>query len=247
MKLIRVRTQEDYDWLMKELDEEGFVWDTGEKLTRTNEWLVYRERTVIVLGDNYAADREKVLFAEVEHFEEGYPDIEIIEADKLKNGGELTMSNNEEYDVLRWHDDDGFTYAYRVEPNKCEDKWECEYLIERIVENDVLSRHDEESCKIDDLLEMYEGSVREMPFLARKKPVEVEAIEYTGFNLGRCLHFVGGVGLTSDNTPPPFSTLTIETLEGNMTVNRGDYIIKGVEGEFYPIRPDIFHKTYDIL
>lgn len=209
MKLIRVRTQEDYDWLMKELDEEGFVWDTGEKLTRTNEWLVYRERTVIVLGDNYAADREKVLFAEVEHFEEGYPDIEIIEADKLKNGGELTMSNNEEYDVLRWHD--------------------------------------EESCKIDDLLEMYEGSVREMPFLARKKPVEVEAIEYTGFNLGRCLHFVGGVGLTSDNTPPPFSTLTIETLEGNMAVNRGDYIIKGVEGEFYPIRPDIFHKTYDIL
>lgn len=37
----------------------------------------------------------------------------------------------------------------------------------------------------------------------------------------------------------------IETLEGNMVVSDGDYIIKGVQGEYYPCKPDIFHETYD--
>lgn len=40
-------------------------------------------------------------------------------------------------------------------------------------------------------------------------------------------------------------TMVIETLEGNMTANVGDYIIKGVQGEFYPCKPDIFEQTYD--
>lgn len=39
----------------------------------------------------------------------------------------------------------------------------------------------------------------------------------------------------------------IETLEGKMRADIGDYIIKGVNGEFYPCKPDIFHKTYDII
>ena len=39
----------------------------------------------------------------------------------------------------------------------------------------------------------------------------------------------------------------IQTLEGGMTVSDGDYIIKGVNGEFYPCKPDIFDKTYDVL
>ena len=37
----------------------------------------------------------------------------------------------------------------------------------------------------------------------------------------------------------------IETLEGNMVVSDGDYIVKGVQGECYPCKPDIFHETYD--
>lgn len=41
--------------------------------------------------------------------------------------------------------------------------------------------------------------------------------------------------------------LKIKTLEGYMIANIGDYIIKGVNGEFYPCKPDIFHKTYDII
>ncbi len=39
--------------------------------------------------------------------------------------------------------------------------------------------------------------------------------------------------------------LIIPTLEGNIVANTGDYIIKGVNGEFYPCKPDIFQKTYD--
>lgn len=39
----------------------------------------------------------------------------------------------------------------------------------------------------------------------------------------------------------------IETLEGNMVVSDGDYIIKGLQGEFYPCKPDIFEATYDIV
>ncbi|WP_306802689.1 hypothetical protein [Heyndrickxia coagulans] len=39
--------------------------------------------------------------------------------------------------------------------------------------------------------------------------------------------------------------LTIETLEGELKANKGDYIIKGVQGEFYPCKPDIFEKTYE--
>ena len=46
---------------------------------------------------------------------------------------------------------------------------------------------------------------------------------------------------------PDHPILKIETLEGTMTANVGDYIIKGVHGEFYPCKPDIFKQTYDLL
>jgi hypothetical protein len=39
--------------------------------------------------------------------------------------------------------------------------------------------------------------------------------------------------------------VVIETLEGNMLANKGDYIIKGVKGEFYPCKPDIFEMSYE--
>lgn len=42
-------------------------------------------------------------------------------------------------------------------------------------------------------------------------------------------------------------TMTIEILEGTMTANVGDYIIKGVNGEFYPCKPDIFEKIYELI
>lgn len=77
----------------------------------------------------------------------------------------------------------------------------------------------------------------------KKKPVEVEAIKYTGDNKREVIKFTEGLAMT--NTC--YSHLTISTLEGMMDANVGDYIIKGVNGEFYPCKPDIFAKTYDII
>ncbi|MEG1310473.1 MAG: hypothetical protein RR942_06580 [Romboutsia sp.] len=71
----------------------------------------------------------------------------------------------------------------------------------------------------------------------RKKPVIIEAIIWTGDNLLEVLGFASTSYLDSDNY-----TLRIETLEGDMVANRGDYIIKGVNGEFYPCKSEIFKK-----
>ena len=83
---------------------------------------------------------------------------------------------------------------------------------------------------------------------ARKKPVEIEFIEYDGFNSDKVKDFVGenltiGAGFEYQN----WEKLGIKTLEGIMNVSIGDYIIKGVQGEFYPCKPDIFEQTYEIV
>jgi hypothetical protein len=74
----------------------------------------------------------------------------------------------------------------------------------------------------------------------RKKPVEIEAIRWTGENEFEVSRFVGHKMFFNDLREP-----VIETLEGNMRTEIGDYIIKGVAGEFYPCKPDIFTKTYE--
>lgn len=72
-----------------------------------------------------------------------------------------------------------------------------------------------------------------------KKPIEIEAIKFTGRNQKDILKFIG------DNYDTTLNYPNIKTLEGVMRVSEGDYIIKGVEGEFYPCKPDIFKKTYE--
>jgi hypothetical protein len=75
----------------------------------------------------------------------------------------------------------------------------------------------------------------------RKKPVEIEAIQWNGNN------YIS-IALWSEDEVEPTEDfkLKITTLEGTMTADIGDYIIKGVNGEFYPCKPDIFEKTYDL-
>lgn len=73
-----------------------------------------------------------------------------------------------------------------------------------------------------------------------KKPVVVEAIKYDGTNKVEIQEFMDRY---LDDTYD--GQLKIETLEGIMLANKGDYIIKGVSGEFYPCKPDIFEKTYE--
>lgn len=76
----------------------------------------------------------------------------------------------------------------------------------------------------------------------RKKPVVIEAVKYTGKNnVNDVLNFIGERRLAYLDG----ETLNIETLEGVMKADVGDYIIKGIKGEFYPCKPDIFEATYE--
>lgn len=79
----------------------------------------------------------------------------------------------------------------------------------------------------------------------RKKPVVVEAVQWDGkeSSIEKIFKFVGkNTGISYSF---PDGTLRIPTLEGVMIASSGDWIIKGVNGEFYPCKPDIFEKTYE--
>lgn len=85
-----------------------------------------------------------------------------------------------------------------------------------------------------------------------KKPIAIEAVKWKGFNNDEIKDFAGdSVKIEviregdDDNGIPPSVDCSIETLEGVMKANVGDYIIKGVNGEFYPCKQDIFEKIYD--
>ena len=75
----------------------------------------------------------------------------------------------------------------------------------------------------------------------RKKPIIIEAVQYTGDNKRDIIDFTEGKATT--NTC--YSHLTIPTLEGNHKADVGDWIIKGIKGEFYPCKNDIFKLTYE--
>jgi len=75
----------------------------------------------------------------------------------------------------------------------------------------------------------------------RKKPVVIEAIQFTGENQEEIKEFVT-VEIT---IPEKGSWLVIPTLEGDHTALVNDWIIKGIKGEFYPCKPDIFEETYE--
>jgi hypothetical protein len=82
----------------------------------------------------------------------------------------------------------------------------------------------------------------------RKKPVVIEAVQFGGSSTqaGAIKKWMEG-GEYSD--PPirtrDFRSLDIQTMEGVMIASPGDWIIKGVAGEFYPCKPDIFAQTYE--
>lgn len=81
-----------------------------------------------------------------------------------------------------------------------------------------------------------------MPFY-RKKPVIIEAIQFTGMNYNEIFSFMQGLCESRQIG----NKIIIKTLEGNMQTDKDDWIIKGVKGEFYPCKPDIFEKTYELV
>lgn len=95
----------------------------------------------------------------------------------------------------------------------------------------------------------------------RKKPVVIEAVQYIRGKEVPAVEFLGGydrnihevkigeyetdVAIFTHDWYDQGCTIKIKTLEGLMNVSDSDYIIKGVHGEFYPCKPDIFEKTYE--
>ena len=80
----------------------------------------------------------------------------------------------------------------------------------------------------------------------RKKPVVIEAVRWTGENGSEIEAFCGAnVLFGTIYEPEPVCAACIGALEGKMYAHLGDYIIKGVNGEFYPCKPDVFAKTYE--
>ncbi len=79
----------------------------------------------------------------------------------------------------------------------------------------------------------------------RKKPVVIEAIQWDGTweDSESILDFCEGNAY--ETLPPTGKYLHIKTLEGDHRVSPKDYVIKGIKGEFYPCKPDIFEATYD--
>lgn len=83
----------------------------------------------------------------------------------------------------------------------------------------------------------------------RKKPVVIEARQYDGSNGGLLIAWMARtIDAAASETIDAWigdAYLEIKTLEGTMRADKGDWIIRGVKGEFYPCKPDIFAATYD--
>lgn len=81
----------------------------------------------------------------------------------------------------------------------------------------------------------------------RKKPVEIEVIKFDRSNKNEVHEFTNGMAydFRTERSPNGKSYCYIKTLEGDIVATEGDYIIKGVQGEFYPCKPDIFEMTYE--
>jgi phage terminase large subunit-like protein len=86
----------------------------------------------------------------------------------------------------------------------------------------------------------------------RKKPVVIEALKWDGSMdkmeaINARWPEIRTAGLTSHPANRTVQSWSIATLEGQHSVSVGDYIIKGIKGEFYPCKPDIFEMTYEAV
>lgn len=81
----------------------------------------------------------------------------------------------------------------------------------------------------------------------RKLPIEIEAIQFTRNNFKVIQLFTNNIAhsFTIEKRIDGKCICIISTLEGQHIANENDYIIKGVNGEFYPCKPDVFKKTYE--
>ena len=78
-----------------------------------------------------------------------------------------------------------------------------------------------------------------------KRLIVIRAVKWTGYNFDEIAEFVKEQPLTLYKNDFGLTKLLIETLEGDMYAEVGDYTIQGVHGEYYPCKPDIFTETYE--
>ena len=76
-----------------------------------------------------------------------------------------------------------------------------------------------------------------------KKPVEIQAVQWTGDNYDEIANFAGELHV--EYSAEYWNKLVVHTLEGDHYASLGDWIIRGVAGEFYPCKPSIFKQTYE--
>jgi hypothetical protein len=85
----------------------------------------------------------------------------------------------------------------------------------------------------------------------RKKPVIIEAKQFTDIqsylSIVEWMKTCGDTAALADEVRYSTPIMTIQTLEGTMSASPGDWIIRGVSGEFYPCKPDIFAATYEAV
>jgi hypothetical protein len=82
----------------------------------------------------------------------------------------------------------------------------------------------------------------------RKKPVVVDGIQWLGAgDTNRVMNWLSSVGANVAGWTFHDTDITIPTLEGDHRAMPGDYIIRGVKGEFYPCKPEIFEATYEVV
>jgi hypothetical protein len=77
-----------------------------------------------------------------------------------------------------------------------------------------------------------------------KKPLPVWAIQFVGDNIGDIIRFIGDF---PHRYVPIENIFIISTLEGDHIVRHGDYVVKGIYDEFYPVKPTIFEETYTLV
>ena len=80
----------------------------------------------------------------------------------------------------------------------------------------------------------------------RKKPIEIEAVQFYGTKDSADL-IADHLGIEHDAWWYSVDVMVLNTLEGNMLARKGDWVVKGIQGEFYPIKEDIFNDTYDAV
>jgi hypothetical protein len=83
----------------------------------------------------------------------------------------------------------------------------------------------------------------------RKRPVEVEAVQWTGANTDEVRAFLGTdfLGHMEDAGSGRLSRVTVATREGSLVAKPGDWLIRGIQGEHYPVADDIFLATYELV